>query len=52
MGARQDGRTILAWQIAALSRQKRLPKLDTLLGKRKSMDELKQTLVGFKGKGR
>jgi hypothetical protein len=27
----RDGRTILAWQMAALSRQKKLPKLDALL---------------------
>lgn len=27
----RDGRTILAWQIAALSRQKKLPKLESLL---------------------
>ena len=52
MGAKQDGRTILAWQIAAFSRQKKLPKLDVLLAKQKkrqSEAEIKQFFLGFKG---
>jgi len=31
IGGMRDGRTILAWQIAAFTRQKKLPKLDELL---------------------
>lgn len=31
----RDGRTILAWQIAAFERSRKLPKLETLLGKDK-----------------
>lgn len=31
----RDGRTILAWQIAALERRKKLPKLEDLLSQKK-----------------
>lgn len=43
-------RAILAWEIAAFSRSKKLPKIDTILGngKRKSMTDLKQTLQAMK----
>ena len=52
MGAMQDGRTILAWQIAAFTRQKKLKKLDLLIGNQKAQKgepELKQFLMRFKG---
>jgi hypothetical protein len=48
----QDGRTTFAWEIAALSRQKKLPKLDRLLEKKKKVQseaEIKQIFMGFKG---
>jgi hypothetical protein len=46
----QDSRTILSWQIAALSRQKNLPRLDgLLLKKQKKVTDLKYALMGFKG---
>lgn len=40
----------LSWQIAALSRQKKLPKLETLLSQKKGVSSLKDALTGFKGK--
>lgn len=45
----RDGRTTLAWQIAALSRQKRLQNLEQLMTKkRKNVDtDLKAALMGF-----
>jgi hypothetical protein len=46
----REGKTILAWQIAALSRQKKLPELDALLGKKKTGRDLKEALSGFKGR--
>ncbi|GAF93544.1 unnamed protein product [marine sediment metagenome] len=50
MQGKRDGTTTLAWQIAALSRQKKLPKLETLLGRKKRIDGLKHALRGFKTK--
>jgi hypothetical protein len=34
----RDGRMSLAWQIAALTRQKKLPKLDSLMEKERRRD--------------
>jgi len=48
MNGLRDGRTTLAWQIAVLSRQKRLQNLDQLISKKKnSIADLKNTLGGF-----
>ena len=49
MSGLRDGRMSLAWTIAALSRHKKLPKLETLLTKTRKRDpmELMQTLKGF-----
>ena len=49
VSAAQDNRTILAYQIAGLSRQKKLPKLETLLTKaeKRSMNDLKNMLKGI-----
>jgi hypothetical protein len=51
MGGLEQGRVILAWQIAALNRYKKLPTLDKLLAKKKSTADLKQFLSGFKRGG-
>ena len=46
MAGLRDGRTTLAWQIAALNRQKKLPNLNRLLAKKGK--SLKEALLGFK----
>jgi hypothetical protein len=45
----RDGRTTLAWQIAALSRQKRLQNLEQLMTKKRKNvgTDLKAALKGF-----
>lgn len=49
MAGLRDGRTIMAWQIAQFTRAKKLPKVETLLSKKKerSMADLKNMLKGF-----
>lgn len=49
MAGLRDGRTTLAWQIAALQRQKKLPDLGKLLAREKdTATSLKAALSGFK----
>jgi hypothetical protein len=48
MQGHRDRQTTLAWQTAVLMRNKRIPKLETLLTKKKrrGMNDLMQTLKG------
>lgn len=48
----QENAITQAWYTAALSRQKKLTPLDTLLGKKKDMNDLKEALRGFGKKGK
>jgi len=48
----RDGRTTLAWQIAAMSRQKKLQSLDQLLTKKKRANVGAELMEALKGMGR
>lgn len=52
MQGNQDQEWKRAWYFAALSRQKKLMTLETLLGKKKDMSQLKETLNRFRAKGK
>lgn len=43
----RNGQAVLAWQIAALMRQKKLPDIETLIGKKKDIRDLKNALKGL-----
>lgn len=51
----RDRLTVLAWQTANLSRAKKLPKLESLIGKREikqqTPEEMRAALLGFNRRG-